>query len=194
MLTPHPVTGMYNGKFGLWLFLASEVMLFAAFFSAYVLLRVHGNFPPHGSPEHSLSVPIGTLNTMMLITSSVTMVLAWASFKLNDPKKGRMYMLVTMLLALAFLVIKLVFEYRVKYQHHHTPDSSNFYGIYFVMTALHGAHILGGIIVMAYLALPGFGLWKKNPEQYTNRIECTGLYWHFVDLVWIFLFPVFYLL
>jgi len=193
-VTPHPITGMNNGKFGLWLFLASEVMLFGALFSSYVLLRVHGNFPEHGSPGHSLSVPIGTLNTMLLITSSVTMVLAWAAFKLNDPKKGRLFLCVTMLLSLAFLAIKLIFEYKAKYAHGDTPDSSPFYAIYFCMTGLHGLHILGGVIVMAYFALPGFGLWHKNPEKYTNRIECTGLYWHFVDLVWIFLFPVFYLL
>jgi cytochrome c oxidase subunit 3 len=191
-LTPHPVTGMYNGKFGLWLFLASEIMLFGALFSSYVLLRVQGSFPAHG--EHSLSVPIGTLNTMILITSSVTMVLAWAAFKLNEPGKGRTYLAITMLLSLAFLAIKLIFEYAHKYQHGHTPDSSTFYAIYYCMTGLHGLHIIGGVLVMAYLALPGFGLWKKNPEQFTNRIECTGLYWHFVDLVWIFLFPTFYLL
>lgn len=191
-LTPHPITGMYNGKFGLWLFLASEVMLFGALFSSYVLLRVHGNFPPHG--QHSLSVPIGTLNTMILITSSVTMVLAWAAFKLNEPGKGRMFLAATVLLALAFLVIKLLFEYRVKYQHGHTPDHSTFYAIYYCMTGLHGLHILGGIIVIGYLLLPGFSFYRSHPEQYVNRIECTGLYWHFVDLVWIFLFPTFYLL
>ena len=191
-LTPHPVTGMYNGKFGLWLFLASEIMLFGALFGSYVQLRVHGNFPHHG--EHSLSVPIGTFNTMILITSSVTMVLAWAAFKLNNPSKGRMFLLLTMALALAFLVIKLVFEYKHKYHLNIRPDTSTFYAIYYCMTGLHGLHILGGIIVMGYLVLPGFGLWSRNPEQFTNRIECTGLYWHFVDLVWIFLFPVFYLL
>ncbi|HRX84446.1 MAG TPA: cytochrome c oxidase subunit 3 [Phycisphaerae bacterium] len=193
-LTPHPVTGMYNGKFGLWLFLASEIMLFGALFSSYVLLRVNGAFPHHGTPENSLSVPIGTLNTMILITSSVTMVLAWASFKLNKPGKGRLFLLLTMLLAMTFLVIKIIFEYRHKYHMGIRPDTSTFYAIYYCMTGLHGLHILGGIIVIGYFLLPGFGLWKKNPEQFTNRIECTGLYWHFVDLVWIFLFPVFYLL
>lgn len=191
-ITPHPVTGMYNGKFGLWLFLASEVMLFGALFSSYVLLRVHGGFPAHG--EHALSVPIGTLNTFILITSSVTMVLAWAAFKMDESGKGRRYLLFTMLLALTFLAIKITFEYVHKYHAGHTPDSSTFYAIYFCMTGLHGLHIIGGVVVIGYFLLPGFGMWKTNPEQYTNRIECTGLYWHFVDLVWIFLFPTFYLL
>jgi heme/copper-type cytochrome/quinol oxidase subunit 3 len=183
---------MYNGKFGTWLFLASEVMLFGAFFSAYVLLRVEGSFPAHG--EHALSVGIGTLNTMLLITSSVTMVMAWAAFKMNEPIKGRRYLLATVLLSVAFLVIKIFLEYIPKFHHDITPATSTFYGIYFCMTGLHGLHILGGIVVIGYFWLPGFGLWDRNPEQYTNRIECTGLYWHFVDLVWIFLFPVFYLL
>jgi len=191
-LTPHPVTGMYNGKFGLWLFLASEIMLFGALFSSYVLLRVHGAFPHHG--EHSLSVKIGTINTMILITSSVTMVLAWAAFKLNEPGKGRMFLAATALLAIAFLVIKLTLEYQHKYHEGIRPDTSTFYAIYYCMTGLHGLHIVGGVIVIGYFLLPGFGMWKTNPEQYINRIECTGLYWHFVDLVWIFLFPVFYLL
>jgi heme/copper-type cytochrome/quinol oxidase subunit 3 len=185
---------MYNGKFGLWLFLASEIMLFGALFSSYVLLRVHGDFPAHGSEGNSLSVPIGTLNTMILISSSVTMVLAWAAFKLNDAKKGRLFLVATMALAVAFLVIKLTLEYSHKYHEGLTPAKSTFYAIYYTMTGLHGLHIVGGVLVIGYLALPGFGMWKTNPEQYTNRIECTGLYWHFVDLVWIFLFPVFYLL
>ena len=67
-------------------------------------------------------------------------------------------------------------------------------GIYFTLTGLHGIHIIGGIVVMAYLAGPGAKLWQKNPEQFANRVEYTGLYWHFVDLVWIFLFPLLYLL
>ncbi len=191
-LEPHPVTGMYNGKFGLWLFLASEVMLFGALFSAYILLRTHGDFPSH--EETTLNYKIGALNTFLLITSSVTMVMAWASFKLNEPSKGKLYLWLTVFLSVAFLVIKIKFEYLHKIHHGITPDTSTFYAIYYCMTGLHGLHILGGVIVMLYFLLPGFGLWRKNPEQFTNRIECTGLYWHFVDLVWIFLFPVFYLL
>jgi heme/copper-type cytochrome/quinol oxidase subunit 3 len=74
------------------------------------------------------------------------------------------------------------------------PWHSTFLAIYFTLTGLHGLHIVGGIVVMLYLLGPGAGMWKKHPEQYANRVEYTGLYWHFVDLVWIFLFPVLYLL
>jgi len=190
---PHPVTGLYNGKFGIWLFLASEVMLFGALFSSYVLLRV-GNpaWPHHG--ETALSVPIGTLNTIILITSSVTMVMAWAALKMKDARRGRQYLAATMLLAVAFLAVKILFEYIPKFHHGHTPDSSTFYAIYFTLTGLHGLHVIGGILVIGWLLLPGAKMWSHDAERYTNRIECTGLYWHFVDLVWIFLFPVFYLL
>ncbi|MHC4065925.1 MAG: cytochrome c oxidase subunit 3 [Planctomycetota bacterium] len=190
---PHPVTGLYNGKFGIWLFLASEVMLFGALFSAYVLLRVGSSaWPQHG--ETGLSVPIGTFNTMVLIGSSVTMVLAWASLKMNDLAKGRLYLGLTGLLALVFLVVKIFLEYIPKFQHHIVPAKSTFYAIYFTLTGLHGLHVLGGVLVIAYLLLPGSRMWKTQAERFTGRVECTGLYWHFVDLVWIFLFPTFYLL
>jgi heme/copper-type cytochrome/quinol oxidase subunit 3 len=184
-----PDTGLANGKLGIWLFLASEVMLFGALFSTYILLRVGAIEWPHGE----LSVRLGAINTVILICSSVTMVVAWAKLKLNDFAKGRLYVLVTVVLAAVFLVNK-YFEYAEHLGKGEGPWHSTFFAIYFTLTGLHGLHIVGGIVVMLYLAGPGAGLWKKNPEQYANRVEYTGLYWHFVDLVWIFLFPVLYLL
>lgn len=256
-IEPHPMTRMYNGKFGLWLFLASEVMLFGALFSTYVLLRIgapEGTWP---KGDEILNVPLATLNTMVLISSSVTMVFAWASFKLNNVARGRLFLIITFLLAGAFLVVK-YFEYSAKFHHHEVflkqamdfdgemktsiaghlegqhvegedvtivpddrklasgdvmsfeaitiasdnikrvsnfgPQHSAFMAIYFTLTGLHGLHIVGGMIVILFFAGPGIAMWKKIPEKYSNRIECTGLYWHFVDLVWIFLFPVLYLL
>ena len=85
-------------------------------------------------------------------------------------------------------------EYNTKFSHHHFPSSSNFYAIYFTLTGLHGLHVIGGMIVNTYFIFPGAKMWETHPEQFTNRIECAGLYWHLVDLVWIFLFPVLYLL
>ena len=99
----------------------------------------------------------------------------------------------TLLCSIIFLVIK-YFEYEAKLSHGYTPSKDNFYAVYFTMTGLHGLHIIGGIIVNAYLWLPGTKMWKKEPERFTNRVEVAGLYWHFVDLVWIFLFPSIYLL
>lgn len=189
---PHPITGITNGKLGIWLFLASEVMLFGAMFSAYVLLRVGAHHWPHGY-EAGLNIPIATVNTLVLIGSSVTMVMSWASLKLNQFGKFRLYLGLTILCALAFMVIK-GFEYEAKFHHGIFPGTSTFYSIYFTMTGLHGLHVLGGLLVNLYFLIPGSRMWKTDPERFTNRIEYSGLYWHFVDLVWIFLFPVLYLL
>ncbi len=182
-------TGLANGKLGIWLFLASEVMLFGALFSTYIILRTGAPEWPHGE----LNVWLGMANTFILIGSSVTMVMAWASLKLNDVGKGRLYLILTFVLAGVFLINK-YFEYADHWRKGELPSHSTFHAIYFTLTGLHGLHILGGMIVMGYLIGPGATLWKKSPEQFTNRVEYTGLYWHFVDLVWIFLFPVLYLL
>ena len=185
-------TGLTSPKLGIWLFLASEVMLFGALFSSYILLRVGSTAWPVQSEE--VNVLIGTVNTMVLIASSVTMVMAWASLKMNNFENFRFYLASTIFLALVFLIIKVFWEYIPKLQHGHYPSTNNFYALYFTMTGLHALHILGGIIVNAYFLIPGAKMWKSNPEQFTNRIEIAGLYWHFVDLVWIFLFPTIYLL
>jgi heme/copper-type cytochrome/quinol oxidase subunit 3 len=184
-----PDTGLQNGKLGVWLFLASEVMLFGALFSTYIILRTGSTEWPHGE----LSVLLGTINTFILIGSSVTMVMSWASLKLHDFTWHRYYLIATVVLAAIFLVNK-YFEYADHFARGEGPWHNTFLAIYFTLTGLHGIHILGGIAVMAYLLGPGAKLYQKNPEQFTNRIEYTGLYWHFVDLVWIFLFPVLYLL
>jgi cytochrome c oxidase subunit III len=184
-----PDTGLANGKLGIWLFLASEVMLFGALFSTYIILRVGATEWPHGE----LNIPLGAVNTVILICSSVTMVMAWASLKMHDWGKHRIYLVLTLVLALVFLVNK-YFEYSAHFASGEVPSRTTFLAIYFTMTGLHGLHIIGGMIVMLYLLGPGAKLWKTNPDQFTNRIEYTGLYWHFVDLVWIFLFPTLYLL
>ena len=137
---------------------------------------------------------MATINTLVLISSSVTVIMAWASLKLKDFGKYKLYMGLTLLFSFIFLVIK-YFEYTGKFHHGIYPSSSTFMGIYFTLTGLHGLHILGGVIVMLYFYLPiSHKLWQEQPEHFTNRIEALGLYWHFVDLVWIFLFPVLYLL
>lgn len=189
--TIRPDTGVYNAKAGIWLFLASEVMLFGALFTAYILLRVGAPEWPRGFEE--LNIPLATVNTVILITSSVTMVMAWASLMLKSWGKFRMYMAVTVILALGFLVVK-SFEYAHKFELGHYPSTNNFFATYFTMTGLHGLHVIGGIIVNAYLLFFGKKMWDNDPQRFTNRVEVAGLYWHFVDLVWIFLFPSLYLL
>ena len=290
---PRPDTGLYNAKLGIWLFLASEVMLFGGLFSAYILLRVSADLWPHGM----VSIPVGTFNTFVLIASSVTVVMAWASLKLGKLPDFKKYMAATIVCALGFLFVK-SFEYHAKFTHYDvwfkdaataekyfkaaygeekgveaarklfverfhlhnskatydanqiqlaghlegnplfathkslasakketvqfTPDApfgthdhpkpievkladverlsayvpkhSTYFAIYFTITALHGLHVLGGAVVLAYFLFTSDRWWKKNPEQLANRVEVGGLFWHFVDLVWIFLFPIIYLL
>ena len=187
-----PDTGLYNAKLGIWLFLASEVMLFGGLFSAYIMLRLSDpNWANYG--QSALNVSLATLNTVVLITSSVTMVMSWVALKLNDIKKYSMYMGLTLLCSFGFLVIKYI-EYSSKFEHGLYPSTNNFLAVYFTITGLHGLHIVGGILVNGYFFGPGKKMWDTEPERFTNRIEIAGLYWHFVDLVWIFLFPALYLL
>ena len=184
-------TGLNNVKLGIWLFLASEVMLFGALFSSYVLLRLMATEWPFGVDV--LNVPLGTLNTAVLIGSSVTMVMAYASLQMNDFGRFRMYLGATIGLSLLFMVVK-GFEYSHEFDIGNFPSTSTYLAIYFTMTGLHALHIIGGVIVNTYLLFPGSKMWKTNKAQFINRVEAAGLYWHFVDLVWIFLFPVLYLL
>lgn len=210
-----PDTGLTNPKLGIWLFLASEVMLFGSLFSAYALLR--SGDPSWPDQSAVLSVPLATLNTFVLISSSATMVLAWAALTPsragarpgnpslashahgNPPpsaeqiRRYRMFMGLTLLLGAVFLGIK-AFEYSDKLAHGLVPATNNFLGLYFTMTGLHGLHVVGGMIVNAYLLGPGTKMWSTDPRRFTNRVEVAGIYWHFVDVVWIFLFPVLYLL
>src|SRR3954454_22364733 len=140
-----PDTGLANGKLGIWLFLASEVMLFGALFSTYIILRTGSVEWPHGE----LNVWLGMINTFILIGSSVTMVMAWAFLKMNEWGKHPVYLIGTFLLAAAFLVNK-YFEYADHITGGEGPWHSAFLAIYFTMTVLHGFHILGGMVVMAY--------------------------------------------
>ena len=189
---PRDETGLYNAKLGIWLFLASEIMLFGGLFSAFVLLRVGSPvWPPSG--ETHLNIPLATLNTFNLILSSWTIVKSWVALKENDIKGFKMFMGITLLCSILFLVIK-YFEYTAKFHHGIFPSTDNFFGIYFTLTGLHGLHVIGGLIVNYYHWGPGIKMWEIEPERFTNRIEISGLYWHFVDLVWIFLFPTLYLL
>jgi heme/copper-type cytochrome/quinol oxidase subunit 3 len=189
----HPETGLNNGKIGIWLFLTSEVMLFGALFATFIMLRIGAEDWAHLKAEAELNIPLATVNTIVLITSSVTMVMAWASLMRKQLDRYRLFMLATVGFGLVFLVIK-YFEYTAKFAHDHYPSTNTFLAIYFTMTGLHALHVICGMAFNFYYAVPGAKLWEKNPQWLTDRVEHSGLFWHFVDLVWIFLFPAFYLL
>lgn len=182
-------TGIPSGKLGVWLFLASELMLFGTLFTTYLVLRMAAPSWPRGWDV--LNVPLATVNTVVLISSSVTMVLAYAKAYERKLSGFRFYMGLTIALGCVFLVIK-AFEYGAKFEHHHYPSTSIFYAIYFTLTGLHCLHVIGGLIFNgALLALSGK---QWDHPLFVGRIECAGLYWHFVDVVWIYLFPALYLI
>lgn len=184
-------TGVNNARLAMWLFLSSEIMLFGALFSSYIIIRAGAPSWPVQSEE--LSVPVGTINTAILILSSVTILQAWASLKVNNFAKFRLYLGATMLLAIIFIALKLGFEWIPDIREGRFFSTNNFFALYFAMTGLHLLHLLAGIVVNTYHLGVGKKMWASDPERFISRIEVTGLYWHFVDLVWIFLFPTLYL-
>jgi cytochrome c oxidase subunit 3 len=186
---------------GMWLFLVTEVMFFGGLFTAYLLYRVwYPEAWSEGSEE--LDIVLGGINTMVLISSSLTMALAVRSAQTGSRKGTLWFLVATMALGLTFLVIKF-FEYKHKYDLGHIPGPNFhfegahadqveiFISLYFALTGLHALHmivgfgILGTIWWMAYKN-------RFDPHWYTP-VELAGLYWHFVDIVWIFLFPLLYL-
>ncbi len=191
-----------SAKLGMWLFLLTEVLLFGGLFCAYVIYRSW--YPDMFYNAHKeLSITMGTINTILLITSSLTMALAIRSMQLGKRSLTKVNLILTILLACGFLVIK-YFEYTHKIHLGQLPgkfytfagiEGTNphvFFSVYFLMTGLHGFHVLCGIAVISWI------LWRVNkgefsPDYYVP-IEMTGLYWHLVDLIWIFLFPLFYLI
>ena len=181
-------TGIPNGKLGMWVFLASEVMFFTGLIGAYLVLRL--GHPAWPGSEGRLNVWIGTTNTLVLICSSTTIVLALAAAGRGALGAVRRWLLATVGLGSLFLVIK-GFEYAAKFSHHILPSTNVFWSCYFVLTGFHALHVLGGIVfnlwVLAYARSPG--AWASRGR----RLEYAGLYWHFVDIVWIFLFPMLYL-
>jgi heme/copper-type cytochrome/quinol oxidase subunit 3 len=182
-------TGIPSGKLGMWVFLCSEVMLFGAFLSAYVVLRMGSpNFLV--PPEEVMGRPLATLNTFVLITSSVTMVLALAAIQRDDRRAFARHMITTLALGFAFLGIK-AFEYHHKIAEGLTISSGLFGSFYFTLTGLHGLHVIGGMVFNGYILARG--LQGRYDSRHHERVEYAGLYWHFVDLVWVILFPMFYL-
>ncbi len=184
------------GKLATWLFLATEVMFFSGLIGAYIVSRVHdhASFTPDYQEAiygGRLNIWMATLNTVILITSSLTMVLAVHAAKTKNNAGIRKWMTFTFVGGLGFCVVKSI-EYYLKFEHHIGPWTSTFYSFYFGMTGIHAAHVVGGMIPIAGILI------KMKDGRYirdgNNTIECFGLYWHFVDLAWIFLFPLLYLL
>lgn len=195
-MTTHPVSpttdvrlaGLPRGKLGLWWFLASEVMVFGGLIGCYVLAR----FAAGGWEEEAAHVNtrIGAINTLFLVSSSFTIVEAMAAAQSGRRQRAAGFLLATVLLGVTFLGVK-AYEYSTEIAHGFLPWSGPFWSFYYTMTGLHGLHVIGGIAVNLGLCLSAaFG---RHWDDIAHRVEYAGLYWHFVDVVWIFLFPLLYL-
>ena len=177
--------GIAPGKVAVWWFLASEIMVFGGLITSYIVFRLGG--PGWADASHHLSVPLASLNTLVLLTSSYTVVQALVAGEGGDARALRVYLSLTILGGLIFLGIKAV-EYTTEIRAGFTPATGIFWSFYYTMTGLHALHVLGGVVVNGVvLATEGVGV--KNP----HRVELAGLYWHFVDVVWLFIFPLLYL-
>jgi len=175
------------GKTGIWWFLSSEIPTFGAVLVAYIVFRLGS--AGWGEASAHLNFNIALANTFILLTSSMTIVMAHAGAQAGDFKRAGNLLGVTVLLGLAFLGLK-AFKYSGEIGHGFLPSSGIFWSFYDGMTGLHALHVLAGIIVNCVLWIPALtGALASHP----HRVEYAGLYWHFVDIVWIFLFPLLYL-
>ena len=179
--------GIPSGKLAMWWFLASEIVTFGGLLSSYIIFRAAN--PQWAEDAHHLSTAIATLNTVILLSSSLTMVLAFAAVDRRDDAGARKWLGLTVLGGLAFLVIKAI-EWSLEISAGRIPGASGFWSFYFTMTGLHGLHVLGGVVINAALWIAAA---RGRLQPIASRVEYAGLYWHFVDLVWIFLFPLLYL-
>jgi cytochrome c oxidase subunit 3 len=188
---------------GMWVFLVTEILFFGGLFVAYSVYRSW--YPDaFAAASHTLDITLGGVNTVALIASSLTMALAVHAAQEGDRKLLMAFLIATMVLGSVFLGIKAV-EYAEKFTHHHVPGASFhfedpalaahaqiFFSLYFVMTGLHALHMVIGLVIMAWML---WWAWSGViTREYASPIEISGLYWHFVDIVWIFLFPLLYLI
>lgn len=192
-----------TSKFGMWLFLVTEIMLFGGLFVAYIIYR---NLYPemYHEAHHHLNKVMGGMNTIVLICSSLTMALGVGYAQRNERAKSAKMLVITLLCAATFLVVK-YFEYTHKFHEGLLPGayfdpSKNgithpkadlFFSLYFLMTGLHGVHVLIGMILIGWMLVRT----KRNEfsSEFFFPVEMVGLYWHLVDLIWIYLFPLLYL-
>jgi cytochrome c oxidase subunit 3 len=189
-----------GARMGMWLFLFTELLLFGGLFFLYSVYRFMNQDQFHIAAKE-LNTLVGTFNTIILLTSSLTMALAIGAIQRNNKSLSVFFQAITILLAFGFLVNK-YFEWSVKFHHGMFPGSEIltskpkgeilFFGLYYVMTGLHGLHVVIGIFLIGFMTR----LTMKNVINQNSfvKLEAAGLYWHLVDIIWIFLFPLFYLI
>jgi heme/copper-type cytochrome/quinol oxidase subunit 3 len=185
-------TGVSNAKLGIWLFLSSEALFFGAFISTYFLYRGRdATFRGGPTPDELFEIPFTSVTSFILLMSSLTMVLALAAIQRGDQRRLRIWLLATALFGATFVGGQ-VFEFTEFYREGLTLGTNMFGTTFFVLTGLHGAHVTMGIVWL--LILHGRSMQGKLPAEKSEAVEIAGLYWHFVDIVWIFIFTAIYLI
>ncbi|BDQ01713.1 cytochrome c oxidase subunit 3 family protein [Ignavibacterium sp.] len=187
-------------RMGMWLFLFTELLLFGGMFILYSVYRFTHPEEFHLAAKE-LNTVIGTFNTAILLTSSLTMALSIAAIQRKQKTLSIIFQLLTIVLALGFMVNK-YFEWGAKFHHGIYPGSETllskpsgeilFFGLYYVMTGLHGLHVVIGVVIIAFMTV--FTMRDVITHDNYVKLESAGLYWHLVDIIWIFLFPLFYLI
>lgn len=199
-VTPHVHRDDVGARMGMWLFLFTELLLFGGLFLVYAVYR-HEYIDQFRVAAMALNTTVGALNTIILLTSSLTVALSIAALQKGNKSLSIMLLVMTNILAFAFMVNK-YFEWSEKIHHGLFPGSETmlnlpdgqilFYGLYYIMTGLHGLHVIIGLVFLSIVL--GFIITGSvNKDSYV-KLENAGLYWHLVDLIWIFLFPLFYLI
>lgn len=183
-------SGVYNEKLGMWVFLGSEVMFFTALIGSYIILRF-AHPEAWQAPGEVLAIPITAVNTFLLICSSVTMVKAFAAAQDGNQKALPLWLLATVIIGASFVGVQ-IYEYRQLIHHGFVPSEGLYGSTFYLMTGFHGFHVTIGVLCLIFVT------WKAFLGKYTvadhRGVEVIGLYWHFVDLVWIILFTIVYLI
>ena len=181
-------TGVPNVKLGMWVFLSSEALFFGAFISTYLLYRGRDQVGPH--PDDLFDIPFTSVTSFILLLSSMTMVLALAAIQRGDDRRFRIWITATALFGLTFVAGQ-VYEFTNFYREGLSLKTNLFGSSFFTLTGLHGAHVTMGIVWL--LTLLGRSAQGRLTRENSEAVEVAGLYWHFVDVVWIVLFTVIYL-
>ena len=182
--TTRSATGIPTGRLAIWWVLASEVVIFGGLLGSYVMHRL--GHPEWADAAVHTNTWIGAFNTFVLLTSSLTAVLAHEAAHDGDGKQAAKYLTMTIGGALTFLLVKSV-EWGIEISHGYTITANGFWAFYYTAAGLHAAHVIAGAVIMAFIARDA---WRGRELQ---RVELIGIYWHFVDVVWIFLFPLLYI-
>ncbi|MGA9625087.1 MAG: cytochrome c oxidase subunit 3 family protein [Bryobacteraceae bacterium] len=188
---------------GMWIFLITEVMFFGGMFTAYTVYR-RAYSDAFAVASSSLNVTIGAINTAVLLVSSFTMVMAVRASQLGRRRTLILFLVLTLILGGVFLGVK-AYEWNEKFEQHHVPGPSFhldgvpqqghaqlFFSLYFAMTGLHALHMVVGVGILSWLIWMAYK--GRFTAKYNTPVDIAGLYWHFVDIIWIFLFPLLYLI